>query len=194
VIAALLIIFLCCSAIYGLIVGTFSGQEQLWAAPVKITLGLVVSAAICLPSLYIFSCLNGSQARLSEVIGLITGLLALTTILLIGFAPVAWIFSQSTDSIVTMGFLHFAFWIIASYFGLRFMNSGFRQLSASVGGGTKLWIVIFMLVVLQMSTALRPIIGRAPTFLPSEKKFFINHWSDQLTDKKSAEGNEVNIR
>jgi len=33
-----------------------------------------------------------------------------------------------------------------------------------------------MLVVLQMTTALRPIVGRADTFIPEEKKFFLTHW------------------
>jgi hypothetical protein len=35
-----------------------------------------------------------------------------------------------------------------------------------------------MLVALQMSTALRPLLGRADTFLPTEKQFFLTHWGD----------------
>jgi hypothetical protein len=46
------------------------------------------------------------------------------------------------------------------------------------GGGIKVWMVIFLLVMLQMTTALRPWIGKADTFLPAEKKFFISHWLD----------------
>src|SRR5216117_1689373 len=63
-ILALLVIALFCSLVYGVVVGTFSGGVQLWAAPVKIAAGLIVSALICLPSLYIFSCLSGAQTRL----------------------------------------------------------------------------------------------------------------------------------
>src|SRR6185369_11737325 len=85
-IAAMLTVSVVCGLIYGLIAGTFSGGTQLWAAPVKIAGGLLISALICLPSLYIFSCLSGSKARLGEVSGLIAGLLLLMTILLIGFA------------------------------------------------------------------------------------------------------------
>jgi hypothetical protein len=40
--------------------------------------------------------------------------------------------------------------------------------------------VIFVLVVLQMTTALRPILGKADTFLPTENKFFVSHWGDCL--------------
>ena len=114
-----------CSLVYGVVAGTFSGGTQLWAAPVKIAAGLMISAAICLPSLYIFACLSGSQARLAEVCGLLAGLLMLMTILLVGFAPVAWIFSQSTESLAWMGFLHLMFWFVATLFGGRFMKQDF---------------------------------------------------------------------
>src|SRR6266478_5003313 len=105
-IAKLLLIALVCSLVYGLVVGTFSKGDQLWAAPVKIAAGLLISALICLPSLYIFTCLSGSHARLPEIFGLMCGLLLLMTMLLIGFAPVAWLFSESTNSITWMGVLH----------------------------------------------------------------------------------------
>jgi hypothetical protein len=167
-----------CGLIYGIIVGTFSGGTQLWAAPVKCMATLLLSGLICLPSLYIFACLNGSQARLVEVVGLVAGLAMLMTILLIGFAPVAWVFSQSTESVVAMGALHLAFLLVSTYFGLRFLNSGFSAQEDRSGGGIKVWMVIFLLVMLQMTTALRPWVGKADTFLPVEKKFFVSHWLD----------------
>src|SRR5215469_16937179 len=111
-IGQMLLITAVCSLVYGVVVGTFSNGTQLWAAPVKIAGGLLLSAAICLPSLYIFTCLSGSRARFVEICGLLAGLLMLMTILLIGFAPVAWIFSQSTDSLACMGALHIAFWFV----------------------------------------------------------------------------------
>ncbi|HWX20790.1 MAG TPA: hypothetical protein VN578_12905 [Candidatus Binatia bacterium] len=169
-----------CSLVYGVVVGTFSNGTQLWAAPAKIAGGLLVSAVICLPSLYIFTCLSGSQARLVEICGLVAGLLLLMTILLIGFAPVAWLFSQSTDSVIWMGALHLLFWLIATCFGLRFLDHGFSQSQARSKGGLHTWIVIFVLVAVQMTTALRPIVGTARTFLPEEKKFFLAYWADCL--------------
>ena len=170
--------------IYGVVIGTFTGGVQLWMAPLKVAGGLMVSALICLPSLYVFSCLAGSQARLTHVIGLVAGLLMLTTILLIGFAPVAWVFSQSTTSVVMMGALHLVFWFVATCFGWRFLRSGFEHLSAQSGGTLGVWFVLFVLVCLQMTTALRPIIGSAPTAFPTEKKFFISHWMDCISKDK----------
>ena len=60
-IAAMVFVSIVCSLIYGVLAGTFSGGTQLWAAPVKITLGLMISAAICLPSLYIFTCFSATS-------------------------------------------------------------------------------------------------------------------------------------
>jgi hypothetical protein len=146
------------------------------------TAGLLIATIICLPSLYIFACLSGSQARLAEMFGLVAGLLMLMTLLLVGFAPVAWLFSQSTESIVWMGVLHLAFWLVATIFGLRFLNAGFSHSNARSNAGLNTWIIIFLLVLLQMSTALRPLLGRSDTFLPETKKFFLTHWGDCIDD------------
>jgi len=186
-IAAMLVVSILCSLLYGLVAGTFSMGDQLWAAPVKIAGGLLVSALICLPSLYIFTCLSGSQARLAEMFGLLVGLLMLMTVLLVGFAPVAWLFSQSTESIAWMGALHLVFWLIASFFALRFLLAGFSHSQARSNAGLNTWMVIFMLVMVQMTTALRPILGKAPTFFPRTKMFFLNHWSDCLDPDKPVE-------
>ena len=51
-------------AIYGIVVGTFAGGTQLLIAPAKLVLGTLLSILICLPSLYIFTCLGGIEARL----------------------------------------------------------------------------------------------------------------------------------
>ena len=177
-IAALVFTSLVCSLVYGVVVGTFSGSTQLWAAPVKIAAGLMISAAICLPSLYIFACLSGSQARLIEVCGLLAGLLLLMTLLLIGFAPVAWIFSESTESLGWMGTLHLIFWFVATLFGVRFMKAGFTHAGARSQSGVNVWVIIFLLVALQMTTALRPILGKSDTFFPKEKQFFLSHWGN----------------
>jgi hypothetical protein len=171
--------------IYGLVIGAFSGGDQLWAAPLKTSLGLLLCAAICLPSLFIFCCLDGAEARLTDVAGLVAGLLALLTLLLIGFAPVAWVFSQSTDSAVAMGALHLVFWAIATGFGLRFLSAGVGALRARTRGGLVLWTATFVLVMLQMTTALRPLVGTSSDFLPKDKKFFLNYWAECLKGERA---------
>jgi len=149
----------------------------------RLTLAMLLVAIICslVYGLVVgFTCLGGSQARLTEVCGLLAGLLMLMTVLLVGFAPVAWLFSQSTESVAWMGALHLAFWAIATFFGLRFLESGFSHSRARSTIGLNTWIIIFILVTIQMTTALRPLVGTANTLLPTEKKFFVSHWGDVL--------------
>jgi hypothetical protein len=177
---ALLLIAILSSTLYGVVVGTFSGGTQMWAAPLKITLGLLFCTGICAPSLYVFACLSGSHAKLRDVAGMAAGLIALTSLLLFSFAPVAWVFSQSTDSIAGITALHIVFWSIATYFGTRFVLTGMDKLGSASGLAFRIWTFIFVLVCLQMMTALRPIIGTSEKLLPGEKKFFLQHWGEIL--------------
>jgi hypothetical protein len=167
-------------ALYGVVVGSFSGGSQMWVAPTKLALGTLLSVLICLPSLYIFACLGGIDAHLRTVSGVLFSAVALGALLLIGFAPVAWIFSQSTDSIAFIAFLHLGFWGIGVIFGLRLIEAMGLLLSRSARNHIKIWSLIFVLVCLQMMTTLRPIVGTSPHFLPPEKKFFLAHWFETL--------------
>jgi hypothetical protein len=179
-------------ATYGLVVGSFSGGAQMWIAPAKLALGTLFSILICLPSLYIFAGLAGIDVRLRTVIGVLFAAVALSALLLIGFAPVAWIFSQSTDSIPFMGALHLILWVIAIGFGLRLIGAMGRLLAGATGSQMKLWNLIFILVCLQMTTTLRPIIGSSDRFLPGEKKFFLTHWFETVSKAADSKGSQEN--
>jgi hypothetical protein len=131
-----------------------------------------------MPSLYIFVCLSGIDMKISTVCGLFSGAIALSSIFMIGFAPIAWIFSESSNSLIFMGWLHLSFWTISIYFGLCFLNKSIFHLKNDSQGHLKVWGLIFVLVCLQMTSTLRPILGTSDTFLPKEKKFFLSHWAE----------------
>ncbi len=183
ILKSLILTILVCGGVYGVVMGSLSGGTQLWAAPLKLTGGLFFSILLCLPSLYIFLCLNGADLRITQIGGALLGMVALVTLLLIGFAPVAWIFSQSTESIVMMGILHLVFWVIGLWFGVRLIKGLVARLDLPDQGHLKVWIIIFTLVSLQMTAVLRPLIGTADTLLPTEKKFFVQHWLDTMNRK-----------
>ena len=170
---------------YGVVVGSFSGGAQLWIAPAKIAMGTMLSILICLPSLYIFTCLSGIDAQLRTVTGVLFAAVSLGALLLIGFAPIAWIFSQSTDSAAFMAALHIALWAIGILFGLRLLEAMGHLLGGFARNHLKFWSVIFIVVCLQMMTTLRPIVGRSDRFLPSEKKFFLTHWAETLRSESA---------
>ena len=178
----LLLISVICLAIFGLVVGTFSWQEQIWAAPLKIMGGLLFSGLICLPSLYIFACLGGLDAKFCTIVGVLCGLIALSGLLLVGFAPVVWLFSVSSTSIIFLGFLLLSLWIVCAGFGLVLVFRAGRALGMTNTGHLTVWCAVFLLVTLQMTTTLRPIIGTSDKLINfEEKKFFLGYWSEQLS-------------
>ena len=176
----LLVTAVACLLVFGLVIGTYSMGTQLWAAPLKITMGMLVAGLICLPSLYIFSCLNGLDIKISAAAGVLFATICLISLLLLGFTPVVWIFSQSTNSIAIMGALALGFWAVAAYFGLGVIAKTADYLGMKKRTHLVVWMGIFVLVTLQMSTSLRPIVGKSDQFLTTEKKFFLTHWSEQF--------------
>ncbi|MEK7951860.1 hypothetical protein [Luteolibacter soli] len=178
--------------VFGAVLGSFAMGTQMWAAPVKITAGLLIAGVICYPSLYIFSCLAGSQAGASQLAATFAGMLALAGLLLLGFAPAVWIFTQATNSLGFMGVLSLGAWFIALIFGLRFLRNAVSSTGAVSKGPFSVWSIIFLLVTLQMTTSLRPILGRSNHLLTDEKKFFIQHWiessGEELPDSRKTAG------
>lgn len=170
-------------AVFGLLLGLFAGGTQLWAVPLKVLAGAALSGLITLPSLYVFASLGGLDMTLRRASGLLVSGLALIGVILSGLAPVLWIFTQSTNSIGFMGFLVLIFWLTACGFGLHLVQKNARTFGSGAAGYLALWTAIFLTVTLQMSTSMRPLLGpAAETILPTEKRFFAEHWFLTLTE------------
>lgn len=163
----------------GVVVASFSGGYQYLAVPLKLAFGFVFGAALCLPSLYIFSCLSGTQHTLRNVTAALLMGMGVQGLLLIGFAPIAWIFSQSTSSPSFMGFLYLGMLLVSAGFGLALTG---RVLAATGDRARVLWIwnMMFVVVMLQLTTNLRPIVGEFDGVKLGEKEFFVSHWGRSL--------------
>ena len=176
----LMIIIILSMAGHGFAMGSFSGGHQFWFVPLKLVAGLLVSAMICLPSLYILSSLSGAKQTLVEMWGVLLQVLALAALLMVGFTPIAWVFAQSTSAAPFMGLLHLVFWGASAFFGFRLLNTVLSHLNKGTHPSLHLWAFMFMLVVLQMTTTLRPLIGEYTHLQVDEKRFFIAHWRTVL--------------
>ena len=172
--------------LFGVVLGCFAKHEQLWLAPLKITGGLLIAGAICFPSLYIFSTLAGGKFSVHQLGACLAGALALAGLLLLGFAPAIWIFAESTNSYGFMGFLGIGAWLIALLFGLRFLKTACFAAGATQSSPMVIWSFVFALVTLQMTTSLRPILGRSEHAFTQEKKFFLQHWGDWLGETQGV--------
>lgn len=169
-------------SITGLVVAAFSGGLQLLVVPLKLGVGMLACAVLCLPSLYIFSSLAGAGQSLRETAAALLMGVALIGVLLVGLAPVSWLFSQTTSSDAVMGTLHVAALLVSSWFGLSLVRRVLASLNGTTLIGLRAWSVMFVLVMLQMSTTLRPLVGPWNGELVGNKKFFAEHWSQVATD------------
>jgi len=187
----LLGLLIVCMAAYGFVMGTFSGAQQLWVVPLKVVAGTIFSLLICLPSLYIFSGLSGSVQTFTQSTGIFIQSLALSGLLLVGFAPVAWIFGQSTNAVVFMGILHLVFWGIGAWIGMELLASAHSFVNKRQMVFLKIWVVVFVTVVFQMTTTLRPLVGKFNGYSLEGKKFFVTHWIDSMEGQQGPGGNTV---
>lgn len=183
---ALLAVTFATFSLYGFVLGSFSGGEQLWASPVKVGIGGLFSLLICFPSFYIFAAISGIEISLRGLAGVFFAIFSLTGLLLLGFAPVAWVFSQSTESVNFIGFMHLAFWLIAVIIGMKLISTMHQVQGTPQRFHLAIWAFIFIQVSLQMTTTLRPIIGKSPDFLPSTKKFYLQYWFENVSGQTSG--------
>ncbi len=175
--------------VFGLVLGCFAKQQQLWAAPVKLGMGLGIASLICFPSLYIFSALAGGRGTPRDLATCLAGSMALAGLLLLGVAPAIWVFAESTDSLGFMGFLAITAWLVALAFAMRLLGLLTKANGAISRGPLAVWAVVFTLVTLQMTTTLRPILGHSEQFLTNEKKFFLQHWTETIALSLHDTGN-----
>jgi|WetSurMetagenome_2_1015567.scaffolds.fasta_scaffold18505_3 hypothetical protein len=166
--------------VYGVIMGSFSGNIQWIASPLKIIIGTTLTALLCYPSLYILIALSGADLRPGQIGILLTSSIALTAILLLGFAPIAFIFTFSIQTLPFMGLIHLILWLGSLYFSLNYLSKGLTQMGSKDVSLVKFWLTIFIITLLQMSTTLRPILGQESYLLTTEKKFFLHHWIESL--------------
>lgn len=163
-------------AAYGVVVGLFPGDMQVAVVPLKLAVGLLASALICWPSLYILLCLSGARQSASEVVGLLASALALQVVLMAGFAPVAWIFTQSTHAAGFMGGLHLLLWLVSACFALQRLGQGLTALNGRAMQALPVWCLVFLVVCLQMTTSLRPLLGPFTGWAFATRDFFLHAW------------------
>lgn len=123
---------------------------QMLVAPAKLTLGMIVATMICLPSLYIFISLSGIDASVLSVAGALFAAVCLCALLLIGFAPVAWIFFAIDRFHSLHG--HAAFGLLDHRVRFAFdrRDVPFRW-GQKEQAHLRIWTMIFLLTCLQMT-------------------------------------------
>ncbi len=174
---------LCFHAIYGFAVALFGGWNAAMMTIVKAPLIALCSLGLCLPSLYIFSCVGGIRVTLSQTFALATSILAMIGLLLIGLAPISWLFSVSTERVAFPTLMNVIGWLIAVGFAANLLRYLKKTQTLRQTLGLKWWLIIYIIVSFQMATTMRPLLTKPDSgWWDSGKKFFIVHFLESLDD------------
>lgn len=168
-------------AIFGLALGLFGGWSVAWMATAKVPLIAVCSLLLCFPSLYVFACVGGMPLSLPQAAALAGAVLAVTGLLLLALAPVAWLFAVSTNNLAFVVLLTLIVWLIASGFARGFLGRLKQSKHLNRLTGLNWWLVVYMLVTWQMTTFMRPLLGTPKDgWWTGEKMFFLVHFGRAL--------------
>ena len=175
---------------YGLIIGLFSGGDQFFYAPIKVALGTLATAILCIPSLFVLASLGGANITVRQCGTILLNSITTLVILLVGFAPIAFVFTYSVQTEAFMGVLHLLIWLVALKFAMNFVALAMRQYAMKDSVSIKIWCAVFVITLFQMSTTLRPIVGQSDQFLTPERVFFVEHWIKEISNESPTNTNQ----
>ncbi len=153
-------------ALYGAAAGAYAGAVQSLSSAIKLPLLFVGTLVICFPGFFVIEVLVGSRLRLSQVLALVTGALALSAVLLAAVVPVTVFFLLTAANYYFLELLHTAIVLGAGLVGMAALHEGLAFACEKRGVYPRsamtimrVWAVLFAFVGVQMAWSLRPFVG-----------------------------------
>jgi len=160
---------LCYLALFGVVLGMSHSWMQALMSAVKLPMLFLVTLLICLPTLYFFNLLYGSQLTFQQTTTLMMAAVTITGALSLAFASISLFFWLTIGEQYTiLILLNVIILGISSWWGLSFLRQGMRHVQRQALDVRQwriltTWLVIYAFVGTQMAWALRPFFG-----VPSE--------------------------
>jgi hypothetical protein len=145
--------------------GMYNGAFQAISSAIKLPILFLLTALICIPSLYTFNVLLGQSFKFLQTVALMVITLGTTTILLASLAPIAFFFTLTTpQSYQFLMLMHVLIFGLCGIYGVRYLYRGcsylaFRMEQPLNNLLLRIWIVIYAVVGMQLGWRLRPFIG-----------------------------------
>ena len=162
--AALTVIGL--AGFFGAVAGAYSGPVQALSAGIKLPFLFFATFVICFPAFYIVQVLVGSRLRLQQVVVLVVGALALTSILLAALVPITAFFLITGANYYFQHLLNIAIAGVAGLFGMYALHDGLSVVCEKRGVYPRkaltimrAWALLFAFVGIQLAWNLRPFLG-----------------------------------
>jgi hypothetical protein len=157
-------------ALYGAVMGSSHSLWQTLSATVKLPILFLATLFICVPSLYFFSLLFGSNQSLRQSLAVILTAITVTSVLLLSCAPITLFFLLTTSHYQFFKLLNVAIFAISGLMGVVFLYQGIKVVSGSEteGAGSRkfvliAWMFVYAFVGSQMAWTIRPFIGAPGT-------------------------------
>ncbi len=152
------------AGIYGVVMGMYNGPLQAIASGVKLPILFLLTALICIPSLYTFNVLLGQSFKFLQTVTLMVMTIGTTTILLASLAPIAFFFTLTTQNYQFIMLLHVLIFGLCGIYGVRYLYRGCAYLAFRLEQPLntlllRIWIGIYAVVGMQLGWRLRPFIG-----------------------------------
>lgn len=162
-------------AAYGVAAATYQGGFTFVLAAWKAPAVILGSILVCLPSLWVFSTLAGAEGDLRWLHAFVTGLATLLALVMIGLAPVVWLFSVSSRSLLSVVVVHLLVGMVSILLAGSFLGASLAH--AGSRGALVPWVFLLLLVAMQVTTNLRPILWyrEGQPAAAGEKRFFLEH-------------------
>jgi hypothetical protein len=152
--------------LYGAVMGSTHSLRQAISSAVKLPILFLATLIVCLPTLYFFNVLFGSNQSLTQNFCLILTAITVTAVLLLSFAPILLFFLLTTSHYQFFKLLNVIILAITGFIGVMFLSQGMRIVSTGGKEGARarrnvirFWIVVYAFVGSQMAWTLRPFIG-----------------------------------
>ncbi|NEO85900.1 MAG: actin-binding WH2 domain-containing protein [Spirulina sp. SIO3F2] len=172
-------------ALYGMILGSFSGGIQILVSAIKLPALYLLTLAICLPALFFFEVVAGSKRSFLQYLVLLLGAMGVIGVMLLGFAPVTLFFRLSLSDYVFFQLLNIFILGLASVIGVQVFYRGMVAITAEDGQvqqrrqrAMQMWLILYGFVGSQLGWTLRPFFGNPnqdfELFRDLESNFFLH--------------------
>lgn len=172
-------------AIYGMILGSFSGGIQIVVSAIKLPALYLLTLAICLPALFFFEVVAGSKRTFLQYLVLLLASMGVIGVMLLGFAPITLFFRLSLSDYAFFQLLNITILGIVSWMGVQVFYRGMIIIAQPDGQALqrrqiamRIWLIIYGFVGSQLGWTLRPFFGNPEQpfelFRNLESNFFLH--------------------
>jgi hypothetical protein len=150
---------------FGVVMGMSHSWKQALMSALKLPMLFLITLLICLPTLYFFNLLYGSQLTFQQTGALMMAAVTVTGALGVAFTSIALFFLLTVgEQYNALVLLNVAILAISSWWGLSFLREGMRYVQEDAPTVRQrrilsTWLLIYAFVGTQMGWALRPFFG-----------------------------------